>query len=188
VLVGPGLPDNDRAYGWVRTTCDSIELPMVIDASGLNAFAGRAAEINPYNRPRIITPHPGELARLLGRDTQDINADRLTAARDAAAATRAIVVLKGHQTLIADPDGRVNVNPGGNPGMASGGMGDVLGGIIAALLARRVDPFDAACAGVYLHGLAGDILREEMGDAGLTAMDLADRVPFAMKRLQGDEG
>ena len=191
VLIGPGLPDNDRAYGWVRSTAAPIELPMVIDASGLNAFAGHAKEINPDKRPRIITPHPGELSRLTGRDTKDINANRLDAALEAAEMTRAIVVLKGHQTLIADSDGRVNVNPTGNPGMASGGMGDVLGGIIAALLARGVDPFDAACAGVYVHGLAGDILRDEMGDAGLAAMDLADRVPLAIKRLAGgmrDEG
>jgi ADP-dependent NAD(P)H-hydrate dehydratase / NAD(P)H-hydrate epimerase len=183
VLIGPGLPDNDRAYGWVRNTVASIELPAVIDASGLNAFAGRAAEINPDRRPRIITPHPGELSRLLGRETKDINANRLDAARDAARETRSVVVLKGHQSLIADPDGRVNVNPTGNPGMASGGMGDVLGGIIAALLARGVDPFDAACAGVYIHGLAGDILREEIGDTGLAAMDLADKLPLAIKQM-----
>jgi len=185
VLIGPGLPDNDRAYGWVRNTVASIELPMVIDASALNAFAGRAAEINPDHRPRVITPHPGELSRLTGRETKDINANRLDAARDAARATQSIVVLKGHQTLIADPDGRVNVNPTGNPGMASGGMGDVLGGIIAALLARDVDPFDAACAGVYIHGFAGDMLRDDMGDAGLAAMDLADKLPLAIKRLVG---
>ncbi|MGZ4778134.1 MAG: NAD(P)H-hydrate dehydratase [Thermoanaerobaculia bacterium] len=183
VLIGPGLPDNDRAYGWVRTTVASIDLPMVIDASALNAFDSRAAEINPEDRPRILTPHPGELARLLQRETKDINADRLASARDAARITRSIVVLKGHQTLIADPDGRINVNPTGNPGMATGGMGDVLGGMIAALLARHIDPFDAACAAVYLHGFAGDILREEMGDTGLAAMDLAERVPLAIKRL-----
>jgi len=183
VLIGPGLPDNDRAYSWVRSTVASIELPMVIDASALNAFAGRAGEINPQDRPRIITPHPGELARLLERETKEINSDRLAAAREAANLTRAIVVLKGHQTLIADPDGRVNVNPTGNPGMATGGMGDVLGGMIAALVARDVDPFDAACAAVYVHGFAGDILPEEMGDTGLAAMDLAERVPMAIKRL-----
>jgi NAD(P)H-hydrate epimerase len=183
VLAGPGLPDNDRAYGWVRTTLASIDLPLVIDASALNAFAGRAAEINPDRRPRVITPHPGELARLLQRDTKDINTDRLASAREAASLTRSVVVLKGHQTLIADSDGRVNVNPTGNPGMASGGMGDVLGGMIAALLARDVDPFDAACAAVYLHGFAGDILRDEMGDTGLAAMDLAERVPLAIRRL-----
>ena len=88
------------------------------------------------------------------------------------------------QTLIADPDGYVRVNPTGNPGMASGGMGDVLGGIIVALLARGADPFDAACAGVYLHGFAGDLLRDEMGDTGLAANDLAERLPIAITRLR----
>ena len=94
------------------------------------------------------------------------------------------MVLKGHQTLIADPEGHVNVNPTGNPGMASGGMGDVLGGMIAAFLARDVDPFDAACAAVYIHGFAGDLLKEEMGDTGLAAIDLAERIPKAIQRLR----
>jgi ADP-dependent NAD(P)H-hydrate dehydratase / NAD(P)H-hydrate epimerase len=185
VLIGPGLPDDEASYADVRTLVATIEQPLVIDASALNAFANRASELNPDHRPRVLTPHPGELARLVGSDAKSINANRLDAARDAARTTKCVVVLKGHQTLIADPDGNVNVNPTGNPGMASGGMGDVLGGIIAALLARGVDPFDAACAGVYLHGLAGDMLRDEMGDTGLAANDLAEKLPFAIHRLQG---
>ena len=104
-------------------------------------------------------------------------------AREAARDCNCVVVLKGHQTLIADPEGHVNVNPTGNPGMATGGMGDVLGGMIAAFLARGVDPFDAACAAVYLHGFAGDLLKDEMGDTGLAALDLAERIPIAIKRL-----
>lgn len=183
-LVGPGLADDEEAYARVRELVSAIEVPLVIDASGLNAFAGRIGEINPGGRPRIITPHPGELARLLRRDTKWVNADRIEAAREAARLAGCIAVLKGYQTLVADADGYVNVNPTGNPGMASGGMGDVLGGIIAALLARGIDPFEAAVAGVYLHGFAGDLLREEMGDAGLAAMDLAERLPVAMKKLR----
>jgi NAD(P)H-hydrate epimerase len=185
VLIGPGLPDDERSYARVRELAAGIEAPLVIDASGLNAFAGRAAEINPRNRPRVITPHPGELARLLGdRDAKSINAARIDAVRKAARIAGCVVVLKGHQTLIADPEGHVNVNPTGNPGMASGGMGDVLGGIIAALLARGVDPFEAACAGAYLHGFAGDLLKEEMGDTGLAANDLAEKLPNAIKALR----
>lgn len=184
VLIGPGLPDNDAAYADVRALVASIERPLVIDASGLNAFAGQVAELNPSSAQRVITPHPGELARLIGVDAKSINANRLESAREAAHRTKCIVVLKGHQTLIADPEGHVNVNPTGNPGMASGGMGDVLGGIIAALLARGIDAFDAACAAVYLHGLAGDMLREEKGDTGLTANDLAEKLPLAIQRLQ----
>ena len=184
VLIGPGLRDDDDSYARIRAQVERVDAPLVIDASGLNAFAGRAAEINPHGRPRVITPHPGELARLIGGDARSINAARIDAAREAARKANCIVVLKGHQTLIADPDGYVRVNPTGNPGMASGGMGDVLGGIIVALLARGADPFDAACAGVYLHGFAGDLLRDEMGDTGLAANDLAERLPMAITRLR----
>ena len=184
VLIGPGLPDDDDSYARVRELVASLEQPLVIDASALNAFASRAAEINPHGRPRVVTPHPGELARLIGSDTKSINADRIRFAREAARSCNAIVVLKGHLTLVADPEGNVSVNPTGNPGMASGGMGDVLGGIIAAFLARGVDPFDAACAGVYLHGFAGDLLRDELGDTGLAAADLAERLPAAIQRLR----
>jgi hydroxyethylthiazole kinase-like uncharacterized protein yjeF len=184
VLVGPGLRDTDDSYAFVRELVSQIELPLVIDASGLNAFAGRAAEINPANRPRVVTPHPGELARLLGRETKEINENRVEAARVAAHICNCVVVLKGHHTLIADAEGHVNVNPTGNPGMASGGMGDVLAGMLVALLGRGIDPFDAACTAVYLHGFAGDLLAEVAGDTGLAAMDLAERIPAAIQKLR----
>jgi ADP-dependent NAD(P)H-hydrate dehydratase / NAD(P)H-hydrate epimerase len=184
VLVGPGLHDDEDHYPRVRALAGAIELPLVLDASGLNAFAARAAEINPQRRPRVITPHPGEMARLLGIETKAVNANRIEVAREAARACNCVVVLKGHQTLIADPEGHVNVNPTGNPGMATGGMGDVLGGMIAALLARGLDPFDAAMTAVYLHGFAGDLLKDEMGDTGLAALDLAERLPAAITKLR----
>ncbi len=179
IVLGPGLADNDDAYEQTRAIANAIELPLIIDASALNAFATHADQLNPHGRPRVITPHPGELARLLQSDTKTINADRIAAAREAARVTNCVVVLKGHQSLVAEPDGHVYVNPTGNPGMATGGMGDVLAGMIGALLARGADPVDAACVAVYLHGLAGDILRDELGDVGMTATDLADRVPRA---------
>jgi NAD(P)H-hydrate epimerase len=184
-LVGPGLPDEERAYVSVREIVGAIELPLLIDASALNAFAGLPAEINPLGRPRLITPHPGELARILGSDAKTINGDRIGSAREAARRCGCVVVLKGHQTLIAEPDGGVHVNPTGNPGMASGGTGDVLAGMIAALLARGLDPADAACTGVYLHGLAGDMVRDEIGDTGMAAMDVAEKIPRAIQRLRG---
>ena len=118
-----------------------------------------------------------------GRDSIVV-ANRVEVVREAARVTNSIVVLKGHQTLIADPEGHVSVNPTGNPGMASGGMGDVLGGMIAAFLARGVDGFDAAATAVYLHGYAGDMVKEEMGDTGMAAMDLANRIPLAIRRLR----
>jgi ADP-dependent NAD(P)H-hydrate dehydratase / NAD(P)H-hydrate epimerase len=183
VVLGPGLADDDDAYAKTRAIADAIELPLIVDASALNAFAPHASQLNPNGRPRVITPHPGELARLLQSDTKTINADRIAAAREAARLTNCVVVLKGHQSLVAEPDGHVYVNPTGNPGMAAGGMGDVLAGMIGALLARGTDPVDAACVAVYLHGLAGDILAEEHeSDAGLTATELADRVPRAFAR------
>jgi ADP-dependent NAD(P)H-hydrate dehydratase / NAD(P)H-hydrate epimerase len=184
ILIGPGLPDDDTGYARVRELIDVIALPLVIDASALNAFASRPNELNPHRQPRVLTPHPGELARLLGTTATEINAHRVDIAREAARITGCVVVLKGFQSLIAEPNGRVNVNPSGNPGMATGGMGDVLGGMIAALLARGVDPFAAATAAVYLHGFAGDMLRDEMGDIGLAALDLAERIPSAIKRLR----
>ena len=184
VLIGPGLADDDQSYEEVRSTIASIDLPMIIDASALNAFASRANEINPRSLPRVITPHPGELARIMNRDTKSINGDRIGAAREAARACNCVVVLKGHQTLVAEPDGHVFVNPTGNPGMATGGMGDVLSGVVVALLGRGGDPLDAACAAVYLHGLAGDILKEEIGDIGLFATEVADRIPRAIQRAR----
>ena len=184
IVVGPGLRDDEESYSFIRDLVAAIEQPLVIDASGLNAFAGRAQEINPNSRHRIITPHPGEMARLLAISTNDVLSDRVETARKAARVTKSIVVLKGHQTLIADVEGHVSVNPTGNPGMASGGSGDVLGGMIGAFLARGVDPFDAACTAVYLHGFAGDLLKEEIGDTGMAAMDLANRIPVAIQRLR----
>ena len=184
IVIGPGLADDDEAYERVRALVDAIALPLVIDASALNAFASRASALNPRKLPRVITPHPGELARILGSDTRSINADRIAAARTAARESQCVVVLKGHQSLVAEPDGHVWVNPTGNPGMASGGMGDVLSGILGALLARDTNVLDAACAAVYLHGLAGDLLAAEFGDTGLAAMDLAERIPLAIQKLR----
>jgi hydroxyethylthiazole kinase-like uncharacterized protein yjeF len=188
VVLGPGLQDDEAAHAKTRELVAAIGLPLVIDASGLNAFAGHAADLNPHNQSRVLTPHPGELARLIGGDARSINEDRLAAAREAARVTNCVVVLKGYQTLVAEPDGHVFVNPTGNAGMASGGMGDVLAGMIGALLARNTDPVDAACTAVYLHGLAGDVLAEEFGDTGLAAGDLAERIPHAVQRVRGMNG
>ncbi|HVT03901.1 MAG TPA: NAD(P)H-hydrate dehydratase [Thermoanaerobaculia bacterium] len=184
LLIGPGLADNDDSYQFVRDFLSATTVPAVIDASALNAFAGKIDAINPQGLPRVITPHPGELGRLLGLKAGDVNADRLATAREAARLSRCVIVLKGHQTIVADPDGELFVNPTGNPGMATGGMGDILGGVIAALIARGVDVLSAACAGVYLHGSAGDILMEATSDTGLTALDVANMIPAAIERLR----
>lgn len=187
VLIGSGLRDDDASYALVRALVREIDRPLVIDASGLNAFEGRIEELK-GDAVRILTPHPGELGRLMGSSAEQINSDRVSSARDAASRSGAVVVLKGHLTVVAAPDGRVSVNPTGNPGMASGGMGDVLGGLLVAVLARTDDPFEAARAAVYLHGLAGDLLRDESSDIGLRAMDLAEALPRAVTVLRESLG
>ncbi len=184
-LVGPGLPDENASYSFIREIVSGIEVPLVLDATSINAFAGRVGEVNRGDRAVVLTPHPGELARLLGVTIPDVGGDRIGTATEAASKTGCVVVLKGHQTIVANPEGVVSVNPTGNPGMATGGMGDVLGGMIAALLARGTDPFEAARACVYLHGLAGDMVRERRSDIGIAANDAAEMIPEAIERLRG---
>jgi hydroxyethylthiazole kinase-like uncharacterized protein yjeF len=187
LVVGPGLLDDDASYAWIREILSRTRQAVVVDATALNAFQGRSAEMKGHAAEWILTPHPGELARLLGTDAAAVNADRLEHARRAARQTGSVVILKGHQTIVAAPDGMAVVNPTGNAGMATGGMGDVLSGIAAALLARGHDAFDAARAAVYLHGLAGDLLRARSSDIGLAAMDLADELPAAVRSIRNHE-
>jgi NAD(P)H-hydrate epimerase len=187
LAIGPGLGQSAAAREQIRRIALEAGLPFVLDADGLNAFAGSAADLIGRRSPAILTPHPGELGRLLGVSAAEVQSDRLTAVRRAAAETGAIVVLKGHRTLIASEAG-VWINPTGNPGMATGGAGDVLTGLLAALLAQGLEPLDAARLGVYLHGLAGDLAFDQVGTedpelAKLTASDLIDHLPAATRRL-----
>ena len=145
--------------------------PLVLDADGLNLLAEAEAAPRRFVTPIVLTPHPGEAARLLGVDTTEVERDRFAAARLLAQRHHAVVVLKGAGSLIADANGRLDVCPWGNPGMASGGMGDLLTGIIAALMAQGCDPWQAACLGVGLHARAGD-LAAQIGERGLLASDL----------------
>ncbi|HXU46372.1 MAG TPA: NAD(P)H-hydrate dehydratase, partial [Thermoanaerobaculia bacterium] len=173
--LGPGLGQEPETAAAIRRLALESEVPLVLDADGLNAFADRAAEIAARRAPAILTPHSGELGRLLGTSAAEIEADRLAAVRRAASETGAVVVLKGHRTLVAGSiEDRIEIwiNPTGNPGLATGGTGDVLTGLLAALLAQGLEPFDAARLGVYLHGLAGDLAAEAEGERGLRASDL----------------
>jgi NAD(P)H-hydrate epimerase len=149
----------------------------VVDADGLNALAGHLEVLKGAAGPRILTPHPGEMARLLGATSQEVQSRRLDTAREVAAAHGVWVVLKGAQTLVAGPEGHVSLNPTGNPVLASGGTGDVLTGLIGGFLAQRVAPWDAARLGVYLHGLAADYLAEVIGPRGHIAGDLLSFFP-----------
>jgi len=183
LALGPGLGQEAETAAAIRRLVAAVELPLALDADGLNAFAGRAEELAGRRAPTVLTPHPGELGRLLGIPTGEVQADRPAAARRAAALTGAIVVLKGSLTLIAAPGGGLYVNPTGNPGMASGGTGDVLTGILGGLLAQRLEPLDAACLAVYLHGLAGDLALDRLGGPSLAAADLIASLPAALADL-----
>jgi NAD(P)H-hydrate epimerase len=183
LALGPGLGLEPSTVEVVRRVCREAHLPLVIDADGLNAFAGEAGELSERAAPTVLTPHPGELARLLGVEIAQVLADRVGSVRRAAAAARAVVVLKGHLSLVADPEGRVWVNPTGNPGLATGGSGDVLTGILAALVAQGYESPTAAQLGVFLHGLAGDLAVEASGMTALAAGDLLDHLGAAFDRL-----
>jgi NAD(P)H-hydrate epimerase len=179
VAVGPGLGQSDDVRGLVRWLIESTDRPLVIDADGLNALASQADLLAKVDRPVILTPHPGEFARLAGESTRDVQADRENhAARLAARSPSLVVVLKGAGTIVTDGR-RVYVNKTGNPGMATGGAGDVLTGVIAALVAQKLPAFEAAQLGVYIHGLAGDIARDQNGVTGLIAGDIVDALPDA---------
>jgi NAD(P)H-hydrate epimerase len=164
--------------------------PLVIDADGLNAFAGNTAALNGSQRFLVLTPHPGEMARLTGKSVKEVQADRIGIAREFARQHRCVLVLKGHRTLVATADGTVWVNVTGNPGMATGGAGDVLTGMTAGLLAQAhamKSPdanVKAVMAAVYLHGLAGDVARDRMGEASLIATDIITALPEAFRRAQ----
>lgn len=184
LAIGPGLSRHEETAELIRRVVARSTRPMVIDADGLNAFAGRSAALMSRAAETVITPHAGELSLLIDRSTEEIQADRIGIGRHVAQTYGVTVVLKGAGTVVADPTGRVSVNPTGNPGMATAGSGDVLTGTIAGLLAQGLQPFDAAVLGVYLHGLAGDLAVEVLGRAGLIAGDLIDCLPMAVLHLE----
>jgi NAD(P)H-hydrate epimerase len=163
-----------------------LSLPVILDADGLNAFAGQADELR-TRKPELlaVTPHPGEMGRLLGATARDVQAKRLEVALDAAAKWKAFVILKGFHTILATPDGRAYVNTTGNPGMATGGTGDVLTGMLAGLTAEfgSKNWEHVLGLGIYLHGLAGDVAAERVGEAPLVASDLIEALPEAYSRL-----
>jgi len=189
VVMGPGLGQDPATRDFVRGVIAGCEAPLVLDADGLNALAApgspspAASVLQERPGATVVTPHPGEMARLIGSDAADVQRRRLEVAREFAARSGAIVVLKGHRTVVADPDGRAAVNPTGNPGMATGGTGDVLSGILGALLARGLEPWVAATAAVYVHGLAGDVAARRLGQESLLAGDLIEALPEAIRSL-----
>ena len=184
IAIGPGLGQERGTREFIRRLVDRATMPLVIDADGLNAFSDDPDRLSGREgRDLIITPHAGEMARLVGMSADEVQASRLEVARNFAVAHHAYVVLKGHRTLIATPDGKVFINPTGNPGMATGGTGDVLTGMIAAWLAQLLDAEAACRLAVYLHGMAGDLAEADESDIGLTASDVAAHIGDAILEL-----
>ncbi len=184
IALGPGLGTSRGVSAIVTALYAELPQPMVVDADALNVLAvgGGVGRPAPSAGPRILTPHPGEFAKLIGSDIATVQSQRAKLAADFAAAHGVIVLLKGQGTVITDGD-RVAINRTGNPGMATGGSGDVLTGLIAALLAQGMQPFEAAQLGAHLHGLAGDLAAAELSQPGLIASDLPQRLAAAWKRL-----
>ena len=187
LVLGPGLGRSAEAWEFARALMSDLQRPLLLDADGLNALADSPNEISFEGGQVVLTPHPGEAARLLGVSVAEIQADRAAAARRLAAETGAVAVLKGARTVVAEPFGGLWVNPTGNPILASGGSGDVLSGLVGGFMAQGLAPLDAALAGVFLHGLAADLARQSFGPVGMSAEELKDFIPAAIKALEQDE-
>ena len=181
VAIGPGLTTHPETVELVQEFVKRVDKPCVLDADALNALAGKASLLTECTRPPIITPHPGEMARLEAEaTTQSVNDDRLGTATRFARERGVFVILKGARTVIARPDGVAAICPTGNPGMATAGTGDVLTGMVGGLLAQGIASWDAACAATYFHGLAGDLAAQQLGQAGMIARDLIQHIPHAI--------
>ncbi len=188
VVIGPGLSQHAETMHLVRRVVSECSLPLLVDADGLNALSEKRARLadRKTSAPDVVfTPHPGEMARLTGLTTGEVQADRAAVAVNYAALWQVVVVLKGAGTVVAAPDGRVRQCPTGNSGMGTGGSGDVLSGIIGALLAQGIGAFDSACIGVYAHGLAGDIAARNKTERALIAGDIIDVLPDAWREIEG---
>jgi NAD(P)H-hydrate epimerase len=184
MAIGPGLSQDAGTKQLVRQLLPRVVKPCVVDADALNALVEDMVVLKRCLGPMILTPHPGEMGRLITLSAKQVQQDRERIAKEFAMKYGKIVVLKGHRTVVANVDGELYLNDTGNPGMASGGFGDVLTGMIAGLLAQHVAPFDAARLGVYLHGLAGDLAAKACGGVGLIASDLLDTIPLAIRQYQ----
>lgn len=183
IAIGPGIVPTSVALKVMAGLIEDLPHPVVIDAGGIDAIAAYPDILKKAKGPRVITPHPGEMGRLLNTSSTDIQSDRVGIARRYAAENNVCVVLKGAHTIIAVPEGNVFINTTGNPGMATAGTGDVLTGMIGGLLAQRFKPEKAAIAAVYLHGLAGNMVMDEKGEYGIIATDLIEKIPYAIKTV-----
>jgi NAD(P)H-hydrate epimerase len=186
LVLGPGAGRSDGAQRFVRELARQAQVPLLLDADGLNAHAGALESLAARSAPTILTPHAGELGRLLGIPSDEVARRRLRSAREAAQRANAVVVLKGDDTIVALPDGRAAVNGLSSPALATAGTGDVLSGVIGAFLAKGLDPFAAACAGVRRHAAAGRVAAGERGAGGVIARDVVEALPHALRGEPGE--
>lgn len=182
VVLGPGIGRSDGASEFARRVAQAVKIPLLIDADGLNAHAGELQSLRDRNAPTVLTPHNGELGRMLGIESSAVGRRRIEHAREAARRSGAIVVLKGDDTLVVPPEGAIGISAGGTPALASAGTGDVLSGMIGALLSKGMEPFQAACAGVIAHARAGQAAAGRFGTDHVVAGDVIDCIPDGMRR------
>lgn len=182
LALGPGLGQSKELSLLLGKFLPRIPIPVVVDADGLNNCAHQLEALGSRHGPRIITPHPGEFAKLINKSTREVQAQRAELASEFARAHGMVIVLKGHETVVTDGK-QLYVNSTGNPGMATGGTGDVLTGLLAALLGQGLDPFAAAQLAVHVHGLAGDLARDKLGALSLTAANVIEHLPYAFQQL-----
>lgn len=183
LAVGPGLSGNVETKELVKIVLQKIDKPIVLDADGLNAVADYVSVIKKRKGPTVLTPHPGEMARLIKKDVSSVQSTREGVAKELAKSLDAVVVLKGHKSIVARPSGECYINETGNSGMSSGGVGDVLTGIIASFIGQGIDVYSAAILGVYIHGKAGDMAANEKGQFGMIASDILYYLPYAIKEV-----
>ena len=180
VAFGPGIGTHRDTAAFTKMLVSKLALPLVIDADGLNNLTGDLQLLEKRHAPTVLTPHPGEMAGLTGKDKKVVQKERLKIASDFSKKHRVVLLLKGHRTIVASPEGEIYINPTGNPGMASAGMGDALTGMIAAFIAQKIPPTIATCAAAYIHGLSGDIAAAKKSEIALIASDLIESIPDAI--------
>ncbi len=184
VALGPGLSQHTGTIEFVLEFTPQCPAPLLVDADGLNALSENPSLLNERASPTVLTPHPGEMGRLLHISTEAVQADREAAAKQLAELTQCVVLLKGRGALIAEPGGRMALNPTGNNGLGAGGAGDVLSGLIGGLLAQGMAAYEAACLGAYVHGMAGDFAAERFSRRGMIARDVVGALPEAWLALE----
>ena len=183
VAIGPGLSRNKNTESLIRKIVQSANKPIVLDADGINAFEKKAGLLKKVKQALVITPHPGEMSRLIGESVKAIQKKRIATAKKVSKNLKCVTVLKGARTVVSSPKGEIYVNETGNPGMATAGVGDVLTGMIASFIGQGIEPFGAAKLGAYLHGRAGDLAMREKGEISLIATDLLGKLPTVLKKL-----